>query len=373
MIVSLNDLSRRLAVNGDRLGSIASEVVASGRYLMGPHLERFEERFAAWCGVAYGVGVGNGTDALALALRSLEVGPGDRVATTANAGFYASTAILDCGAQPLYVEIDPLTGLMDPAALGQALSTIGGPVKAIVVTHLYGSLAPMEVLTDVAGVLPIIEDCAQAHGAKRDGKRAGSWGTLGCFSFFPTKPLGGFGDGGAVVTRDENLARRVRALSQYGWGEKYHVEQPCGRNSRMDEIQAALLLERLPLIDGEAARRRAIARRYREGIVLFTGCWMGREFDENHVMHLCVVRTQARDVLRRQLVERGVMTDVHYPVADHHQPLVRNSLMNITLEETEKACNEVVTLPCFAEMTEIEIEMVIDQTNKVLSSLEETS
>ena len=250
------------AAFGVDLGACLQRVVDSGWYVLGPQVRDFEAAFARHVGVRHALGVANGTDALTLALRALGVQPGQPVVTVANAGCYASTALAQLGAQPLYVDVEPARLTMAPPALAAALAA--HPVAAVIVTHLYGQMADMPRLAALchAAKVPLIEDCAQAHGATLNGRQAGAWGALACFSFYPTKNLGALGDGGAVLTDDQALAERLRALRQYGWTRKYEVTVAGGANSRLDELQAAVLLAKLPHLDAANAARRAIAARY---------------------------------------------------------------------------------------------------------------
>jgi len=238
---------------------------------------------------------------------------------------------------------------MAPEALAAALAE--GRVAAVIVTHLYGQMADMPRLTalcQAAGV-PLIEDCAQAHGAALQGRRAGAWGTLACFSFYPTKNLGALGDGGAVLTDDAALAERLRALRQYGWTRKYEVGLPGGGNSRLDELQAAVLLAKLPHLEAANAERRAIAAGY-------SAAFAGLPLDcppppgPDHAMHLYVVRTPHRAALQAHLAAHGVASDIHYPLADHRQP-VRAAQPLPHLPVTEAACAEVLSLPCYPGLT----------------------
>src|ERR1700752_3958771 len=258
--VPLNDLVRQNRQLHEELASAARRVVERGWYVLGSECTEFEREFARYCGSADCIGVANGTDAIELALRAVGVAPGDRVATVANAGFYSSTAIHAIGAGPVYVDVEETHGMSLPS-LREALA--GQGVRAVIVTHLYGRLADVEAIVALCKPLgiPVLEDCAQSHGASRGGKIAGSFGTAGCFSFYPTKNLGALGDGGAVTTGDAAMAERLRGLRQYGWGSKYRVSRAGGRNSRLDELQAALLLAKLPHLDRWNERRRGIARR----------------------------------------------------------------------------------------------------------------
>ena len=332
------------------IGAAIDRVIRSGRYILGAEVVHFEEAFARYCGVERCVAVANGTDALEIALRSLEVGPGARVLVVANAGHYGSTAVRAVGATPEYVDIDEASMNMSPAALSTALAGRRSEDRpaAIIVTHLYGRLAGMEaILAEAARFgVPVIEDCAQAHGAARGGVRAGGFATIGCFSFYPTKNLGAVGDGGAIVTHDGALADRARSLRQYGWDTKYHVSLQAGRNSRMDEIQAAVLNDRLVYLDEWNEMRRAVARAYRRDLaglpLLLTS-----SLDEDDVAHLFVARVTQRDRLREHLAANGIDSEVHYPVPDHLQPAYAEHGHTPELPVTEAACASVLSLPCY--------------------------
>jgi dTDP-3-amino-2,3,6-trideoxy-4-keto-D-glucose/dTDP-3-amino-3,4,6-trideoxy-alpha-D-glucose/dTDP-2,6-dideoxy-D-kanosamine transaminase len=356
--VPLNELKALHADSRAALRAAFDEVLDSGWYILGPRVRQFEEAFAAFCGTGFCVGVANGSDALELALRAVGVGRDDRVVTVANAGFYASAAILNCGATPLYVDIDPDSLLIDAAAVDALLEQVP---RAVVVTHLYGRMAPVEAIVArcrAAGVA-VIEDCAQAHGAQRGGRLAGSIADIGCFSFYPTKNLGAFGDAGALVGNDSALGERLRSLRQYGWRAKYEIAIAHGRNSRMDELQAALLLTRLPQLAADNERRRQIARRYVAEIA-HPQLRLPAIGDLDDVVHLFVLRTARRDALRSHLAAEGIGCDIHYPVADHRQPLMAAQHATLSLPHTERAVGEILTLPCHPALSEDEVTRVIN-------------
>jgi dTDP-4-amino-4,6-dideoxygalactose transaminase len=352
-LIPVNDLARHNGPLLPALEKAARAVLCGGWYVLGPEVRAFEAEFSAFCGVAHTVGVGNGTDALELALRAAGVEAGDAVAAVANAGGYATAAIEAIGACPRYVDVDPCSLLMDPSALARAAQGL----RAVVVTHLYGRMANMPAILAAAGGVPVIEDCAQAHGARLGGVHAGGWGAAGCFSFYPTKNLGALGDGGAVITRDAALAEGVRALRQYGWSSKYHARR-AGRNSRLDELQAALLRVKLPYLEGWNQRRREIANLFGEllaGLPLQLPAPCGPE----SAAHLYVVRTPARTALRQALEAAGIGSDVHYPVPDHRQEAARGKAWSAaSLPVTERCAAEVLTLPCFPEMSGGEVRSV---------------
>lgn len=334
-------------------------VIDSNQFILGNEVKCFEDEFARLCGVSHCISVANGTDALELGLRSFGVKDGDTVLLAANAGFYGSTAVRLVGAIPYYVDVDPATLTMSPEGLQAALEK-EQRAAAIIVTHLYGQLADMEGVLKAASEwgIPVIEDCAQAHGARRNGRRAGSFGSIGCFSFYPTKNLGALGDGGAVVTNDELTAGRLRQLRQYGWSKKYNVVLSCGRNSRMDEMQAAILRDRLPLLDNWNAERRSIAASYNfafSALPLVCAPSLG----EDYVAHLYVIRIEDRDPFRKFMEDKGISTDVHYPIPDHLQSGYITAQKSGSLPVTEHACATVVSLPCYPGLDAQSVERVI--------------
>jgi dTDP-4-amino-4,6-dideoxygalactose transaminase len=340
------------------VGASVARVVKRNWFVLGAEVTAFEERFAAYCGVAHCIGVGNGTDALELSLRALGVGAGDEVVLAPNAGFYGSTAAKLVGAVPVYVDIDPETLGLCPRAL-EAQLTARRPA-AIIVTHLYGQLAAVEDIAAIAARfdVPLIEDVAQAHGARRGGKMAGSFGALACFSFYPTKNLGALGDGGAITCGDGQLAARVRSLRQYGWGRKYHNEVAFGRNSRLDEMQAAVLNDKLPRLDEANEARRAVARSYREafaGLPLELPAAPGSD----NVVHLYVVRSPRRDELHTFLGDQGIASDIHFPVPDHRQAVHAAQYATVSLPQAEAACATVLSLPCYPGMPPAHVERVV--------------
>lgn len=351
-MIPVNDLKRQNGPLMAALAATAGEVIESGWYILGPRVAAFEKAFASYCGAAECVSTGNGTDALELALRACGAGPGDQVAVVANAGGYGTAAVQAAGAEPLFVDVEPEFMLMDTRSLEARITP---RTRAVITTHLYGRMVDMPrvlAVTEPRGV-PVIEDCAQAHGARLGGKRAGAWGAAGCFSFYPTKNLGALGDGGAIVTSDAGIAERARRLRQYGWASKYCSTLAGGRNSRLDEMQAALLTVKLPLLDGWNERRRAIARRYDQAL------GVARPRDAADVVHLYVLRGRNRDAAREKLAAAGIGTDVHYPIPDHGQESARGEAWAAcSLPVTEQCCREVLTVPCFPELTAEEVERV---------------
>lgn len=362
--VPFNATSRRFAPLAAALADAAASV-AQGTAVLGPGVAAFEAAFAEYCGARHAIGVGNGTDALEIALKAVGVAAGDRVALAANAAMYASTAVLACGATPVFVDVLEDEATLDPALLDDALAA-HAPVRAVVATHLYGRLARIEAIADACRRhdARLVEDCAQAHGARAScGRRAGGFGDAAAFSFYPTKNLGALGDGGAVVASDDAVAVRARALRQYGWQGKYHSVLPGGRNSRLDELQARILMLQLPLLDAWNARRRDIAARYAEGI-RHAEIRVPARGGGDDVVHLFVVRCDRRDALRGHLAAAGIGCDVHYPVPDHRQPVLAAAHAGTRLPVTEAEAATVLSLPCFPELEDAEVSAVVDACNR---------
>lgn len=357
----INDLLRHNQAYNEALRAAAARVVDSGWYALGPEVDGFENQFAQYCECQYAYGVANGTEALEIALRAVGVTAGDEVITVANAGFYTSTAVLRIGAKPVYVDITEQDLLLDVAALA---SCISAKSKAIVVTHLFGLAADVKRVLEIAkshGVA-VVEDCAQAHGARFAGQRVGSIGDIAAFSFFPTKNLGALGDGGAVTTNSPALAERVKKLRQYGWEKKYYVAHAGASNSRLDEIQAAMLSVKLPHLDKMNQRRLDIAKRYCAG--LDKRLVLPSVLDERYVAHLFVIRTALRNQLQTYLQANDIGTDIHYPVLDCDQAIWQSERKAEALPASRKAVAEILTLPCFPEMTDAEVDHVINVVNQ---------
>jgi dTDP-4-amino-4,6-dideoxygalactose transaminase len=362
---SINDLNRHVNPIASEIEKAISRVLASGWFVLGPEVKAFEKEFADYCGTVHCVTLANGTDALELALRSLNIGPSSVVMTVANAGMYSSAAILATGATPVYADIEADSMLMNYVDAAQLIDN--KKIDAIVITHLYGMLADVEQLRLLAKRknIPIIEDCAQAHGAVRNGKKAGSFGDISCFSFYPTKNLGALGDGGAIISNRDDLAQRVRQLRQYGWESKYRTTVAGGRNSRLDEMQAAVLRVMLPHLDQWNIRRRDIANQYTEMIRhanVETPSKRGKEY----VSHLYVIKTNNRGGLKQHLTDTGVPSDIHYPIPDYLQPAYAHLFHGLMAPVTERQCELVLTLPCFPEMTDSEVKSVIAAVNSWL-------
>jgi dTDP-4-amino-4,6-dideoxygalactose transaminase len=339
-------------------------VIASGWFVLGPEVEAFEAAFAAASGASYAVGVGTGTDAIALILRSLGIGPGDEVITTPLSAAYTALAVLMAGARPVFADIDPARLTIDPDAVAAAVTP---RTRAVLPVHLYGQASDMAALERVASRhgLAIVEDCCQAHLATERGRHVGTIGIAGAFSFYPTKNLGALGDGGAVITSDAHLAERIRRLRNGGQTDRYRHQDP-GINSRLDEMQAAILRARLALLPAWTARRRALAALYRarlEGAPVDVPI----EADSGHAYHLFVVRAGSsggqrpdadrRASLQRHLRDRGIETLVHYPVPIPEQPALAATNPAVC-RRAAAACNQVLSLPLHPALDDDDIAAV---------------
>lgn len=341
------DLGRRAEAERADLEAAFAAVLDRGRFIGGPALERFEQEFAAYCGVAHAVGLNSGTDAIALALRALEIGPGDEVVTAANTCVATITGIVGAGATPVLADVDPETWTLDPASVERAVTS---RTRAVMPVHLYGQVAEVDY------GLPVVEDAAQAVGAEP--RR----GPLATYSFYPTKNLGALGDGGAVVTGDPDVAERLRMLRSHGErAEARGVGVVPGVNSRLDEVQAEVLARRLARLDEGNARRRELADRYRAELKGLT-LPVERE-GTRHCWHLFVVLVEDRDAFRARLRERGVETLVHYPVPIHRQPAWRHLAGEVPLTVAERLCERVVSLPLYPELTDDEAGQVVAAVN----------
>ncbi len=344
----------------EEIDAAVSRVLEGGHYVLGHEVAAFEKEFAAYIGVAHGIGVGSGTEALHIALKACGVGAGDEVITVAHTAVATVAAIELAGAIPVLVDIDRRFCTIAPAAIERRLSP---RTKAIVPVHLYGQpsdLDPILAMARRAGVA-VIEDCAQAHGATYRGRRVGSFGDMSCFSFYPTKNLGAVGDGGLVATSDTGLAASARLLREYGWADGRYVSKRPGWNSRLDELQAAILRVKLRYLDRDNGRRVALAARYRSGLA---GVPWARPVDiapdTSGVYHLFVVRSPHRDALRAFLARHDIAALVHYPVAIHLQPAYRGRLPGEhDLMETEQAAAEVLSLPMYPDLPEVDVDRVI--------------
>jgi dTDP-4-amino-4,6-dideoxygalactose transaminase len=329
-------------------------VIARGWFVLGPEVAAFEQQFASASGAAHAVGVGTGTDAIALILRALDIGAGDEVITTPLSAAYSALAIMMAGARPVFVDIDPVRMTLDPARIEAA---IGPKTRAIVPVHLYGQPADMAAIEAVAAAhqLAVVEDCCQAHLATCGGRPVGTIGVAGAFSFYPTKNLGALGDGGAIVTNDRALAERLKRLRNGGQTDRYHHLEP-GINSRLDDLQAAILGARLPRLRGWTDRRRALAARYRQQLK-GSAVDVPPERDPGHVYHLFVVRHQARRDLQTQLSSRGVETLIHYPVPIPAQPALA-ACDPAACAVASRVCDEILSLPLHPGLADEDVDAI---------------
>jgi dTDP-4-amino-4,6-dideoxygalactose transaminase len=346
----------------DEIDHAVKTVLEGGWYILGHEVAGFETEFAAYIGVAEGIGVGNGTDALQLALRSCGIGEGDAVITVSHTAVATVCAIELSGATPVLVDINPATFTIDLNRVEDALRTgVASHVRAIVPVHLYGHPADMSGIMEIAGRhnLYVIEDCAQAHGATWEQKKVGSFGHFGAFSFYPTKNVGALGDGGALVTNHADLAKKARELRQYGWKDRY-ISDAHGMNTRLDELQAAILRVKLRYLDQENGRRKQIAGLYSR---LLSGTELrlpGESACAGHVHHQYVVRSQKRDALKVLLKDHSVETAILYPIPVHlqHGYIDTAKVGAGGLSETEKVCREILSLPIYPELTDEQISRV---------------
>jgi dTDP-4-amino-4,6-dideoxygalactose transaminase len=373
MIPCANPKAQYLARKAD-IDAAVARALASGSYILGDEVAAFEGEFAAFVGenagdgeTLHGIGVASGTDAVHIALRACGIGPGDEVITTAFTAVGTIAAIEQCGATPVFADIEPGSLTLDPSAVEKVLTP---RTRAILPVHLYGGTADLDSLLDIARRrgLHLIEDCAQAHGARHGGRRVGSFGDFGCFSCYPTKNLGALGDAGILVTRDPMLADKARRLRQYGWDEHRNSLIP-GINSRLDAVQAAVLRVKLRHIDADNAARARIAAAYDTAFQsAFAGTGTGlpsRREGDQHVYHLYTLQTPRRDALRSFLAVRSIETRVHYEVPVHLQPAYRGRIVPAAafangLPVTERAAREVLSLPMYPELRDDEVEAVIE-------------
>lgn len=353
----------------DEIDSAFQRAVESGWYILGKEVENFETEFASYIRVSYGVGVASGTDAIEIALRCCDTGPGDLVFTVSHTAVATVAAIGRCGAKPVFVDIDPKTFTMDPGSLEDTILSIisgrlsvSGRPKAVIPVHLYGHPADMKAILDISQKfgLYVIEDCAQAHGAELNGKRLGSFGDLAAFSFYPTKNLGAMGDGGIVVTNSQQFQHKLMALRQYGWVDRYVSSVP-GINSRLDELQAAILCVKLKHLDSDNERRKNIAQRYTKEIANTPFCFIEPADNVEHVYHQYVIMTSHRESLMDHLKRHSIGSAIHYPLPVHLQPAYKDNAIigEGGLPATEKVYRKILSLPMYPQMTEDFVERVV--------------
>jgi dTDP-3-amino-3,4,6-trideoxy-alpha-D-glucose transaminase len=364
-IVPFLDLKRRHAAIAAATEESILRVARSGHYVLGPAVAAFEAAYARRLGGGHAVGVASGTDALSLALLALGIGPGDEVLTVANVCMPAASAIRAVGADLALADCDRGTRLLEPAEVRRR---VGPRTRAVIAPHLYGHPLDAAALAMVCRELGValIEDCAQAHGARFQGREVGTWGDLAALSFYPTKNLGAYGDGGLVYTRDERHAARLRLLRVYGY-ERRDWSVLEGRNSRLDEIQAAVLGVQLECLDAWVARRRALAARYVAELAELPGLGLPAErLGGESAYHLFVVTVEGRDLVRERLLALGVETGIHYPHAIHEHPVYAGAALG-TFPQAEWLCRRVLSLPCYPELKEDEVAQVIAALRQVLT------
>jgi dTDP-4-amino-4,6-dideoxygalactose transaminase len=362
-MIPLVDLTEQYHSIKEEIDAGVRATLESGYFILGPTVSKFEESVAAYLGVEYAIGLASGTDALVLALRALNIGPGDEVIIPAYTFFATAGTVLSVGAKPIFVDIDPVSYEIDVARIKDYLTP---RTKAIIPVHLYGHPADMDPILELARSrgLKLIEDNAQAFGATYRGKKTASFGDIGCLSFFPTKNLGAYGDGGMVVTNDAALAERMRMLRTHGWKKKYYSEE-VGYNSRLDALQSAILQAKFPHVDSWNEKRREIAHRYSEqlaslGVTVPVECDWGR-----HVYHLYIIRSERRAELQTFLKERGIASEVYYPLPPHlSTPCRKFGYQEGDFPNAEQASRETLALPLYPELT-------IEQQVKVILTLEE--
>jgi len=359
MTIKVWDYLAELDVERDDIMAGIDKVLRSGRLILGDSVRSFEQAFAAYCGAAHGIGVDNATNGLALALRALGIGAGDEVITVANTAVPTVSAIVTSGASPRFVDVDPATALMD---VGQLEGAIGPRTRCILPVHLYGQCCEMQAIGDLAARhgLAVLEDCSQSHGAMQHGRTAGAFGDCGVFSFYPTKPLGTYGDGGMVVTGRAALDAKLRRLRFYGMDSQYYAEEH-GYNARLDEVHAEILLRKLARLEGYIARRRALAARYQQALA-GTGLVLPCERAGNrHVYYLYVVRHAERERLMAHLASRDIVVNISYPHPIHTmRGYAALGGREGDLPVTERLSREIFSLPLYPSLTDAQQDQVIE-------------
>jgi dTDP-4-amino-4,6-dideoxygalactose transaminase len=362
MRIPLVDLKKQYQGLKDEILAEIGEALDGMQLFLGKNVQTFESRFAAYCGTDYAIGVGSGTDALHLALLACGIGPGDEVITVSNTFFATVEAIALVGARPAFVDIDPDTFNMNPSQLEQAITS---RTRAIIPVHLYGHPAEMGPILELAQAykLKVIEDACQAHGAEYEGRRAGSLGDVGCFSFYFTKNLGAYGEAGMITTSDPDIAKQCRLLRDHGQDPKYYHSM-FGVNDRLDEIQAAILKVKLPHLDEWIENRHNIAQAYNAGLPDSIVKPQEKSWAK-HVYHLYVIKTSYRDELRAWLETKGIGTGMHYPIPIHLQEAWHNyGGGNYTLPVTERVVGEILSLPMYPELSTEEVNYICDSVQE---------
>ena len=339
-------------------------MLAGGHYILGGEVSAFEKEFAAFTGAKHCIGVANGTDAIEVILRALEIGAGDKVVVPSHTAVASASAVGRAGAEPVFADVDLETFTMCPASLESLLqSPAGKGVRVVLAVHLYGHPAAwseLQAVADAHGVI-LLEDCAQAHGATLGGRSVGSLGRAAAFSFYPTKNLGAIGDGGAITTSDDDLAERIRCIRQYGWRQRY-ISDCVGVNSRLDEIQAAILRVKLRTLGDQLAARRALAARYDAGLGDAQGIQVPKvTAGAEHAYHLYVIKAASRDALMADLIAKGIPVALHYPAAIHQQPgYADRRPHSASLSQTETVVSEILSLPLHPYLAAEAVDSVCD-------------
>ena len=345
----------------EEIDTAISSVLTKGNYILGDEVKSFEQEFSDFIGVDYGIGVGNGTDALLVALKACGVGHEDEVITVSHTAVATATSIVMSGAKPVLVDIEPNFYSIDLSKLESAITE---KTKAIILVHLYGCPAEIENIKKITKKhnIFLIEDCAQAHGAVYKDSKVGSFGDLSCFSFYPTKNLGAIGDGGMVLTKDDSLAERCFELREYGWKERYS-SSTFGWNTRLDEIQAAILRVKLKYLDIDNKKRKRIAQMYKE-LLDDSIIELPKERKESsHVYHLFVIQSDNRDSLMEYLHQKDIFVNIHYPLPIHLQPFYKSILQTKELKITESIAKKILSLPMYPELLDEEVEEVSAAVN----------
>jgi len=363
-MISFVDLKREYAEIGEEVGQAIQRVLKNGYFILGEETEKFEKEFSHYIRTKYGISVNSGSDALSLAIKALGISKGDEVITVSHTFISTVDAIVRNGAKPVFVDIEPETYCIDVTKIEEKITD---RTKAIIPVHLYGHPADMEPIMEIAKKykLFVVEDACQAHGAEYKDKRVGGIGDIGCFSFYPTKNIGAYGDAGMIVTNNEELANKLKMIRNYGSSKKYYHEF-VGINSRLDEIQAAVLRVKLKYLDKWNERRKKVAKLYNELLEDFGIVTPIEKEYAKHVYYLYVVRCKDRDKLQQYLSEKGIQTMIHYPVPIHKQKAYFNLGFNIQLLLTENICNEILSLPMYPGLSEDEVLSIAEGIKKCL-------
>lgn len=360
-MIQLVDLVAQYHSIKDEIDAAVHSTLESGHFILGPAVSKFEETIAAYLGVKHAIGLASGTDALVLALRALDIGAGDEVIIPAYTFFATAGTVMSVGATPVFVDVDPVSYEMDVAQIADRISP---KTKAIIPVHLYGHPAEMDPILEIARArgLKVIEDNAQAFGATYLGRKTGAMGDIGCLSFFPTKNLGAFGDGGMVVTNDPALAERMRMLRTHGWKKKYYSEE-VGYNSRLDAMQAAILQAKFPHVDVWNEKRRELAHRYSEKLASSGLVTPVERAWGSHVYHLYILRSSKRDELQSYLKQKGIASEVYYPLPPHLSvPCKKFGYKEGDFPHAEKAARETLALPLYPELA-------LEQQDEVIAAV----